>query len=55
MLRWSCSIADLTLLVVFGRLDNMTGSGVHLNPQGIHFDQRVIALGKVHVTDTLAS
>jgi hypothetical protein len=28
------------------RLDNMTGTGVHLNLQGVNFDQRVISLGK---------
>lgn len=36
-----------TLVFHLCRLDNMTGSGVHLNPQGVHVDQRVIALGKV--------
>lgn len=25
----------------------MTGTGVHLNLQGVNFDQRVISLGKV--------
>jgi hypothetical protein len=33
--------------VIACRLDNMTGTGVHLNLQGVNFDQRVISLGKV--------
>ena len=36
-----------TRLSSLGRLDNMTGTGVHLNLQGVNFDQRVISLGKV--------
>lgn len=28
------------------RLDNNTGTGVHLSPSGIEFDERVLALGK---------
>ena len=35
------------LPVITCRLDNMTGTGVHLNLQGVNFDQRVISLGKV--------
>lgn len=42
------SIADFTrpparLLV---RLDNTVGSGVHISPSGVDFDQRVVRLGK---------
>lgn len=31
------------------RLDNYVGSGLHLSPSGIDFDQRIVTLGQVLV------
>ncbi len=30
---------------VDGRLDNKAGSGIHVGPSGVEFDERVLALG----------
>ena len=32
-------------LFVMHRLDNQAGSGIHVGPSGVEFDERVLALG----------
>lgn len=38
------SIAVESCILVY-RLDNQAGSGIHVGPSGIEFDERVLALG----------
>lgn len=46
---WTRCVADavvcLTVLPVPARLDNDVGTGVHLTPTGIEFDERRLTLG----------
>ena len=44
-IEFICKCRTANRLFVMNRLDNQAGSGIHVGPSGVEFDERVLALG----------